>query len=254
MWVIKKRNYTMIHYVYAYLDTRKPGKYIYDDLEFEYEPFYIGQGKKYRCSTGLKNGSKYKVHKVNKIIKDGFYPKIMKLYENLNFENAIKLEIEIISKIGRCDLQNGPLVNLTNGGEGKLNFKITEETRLKQRLAKLGKSPSNKGVSPSNETKEKISNSLKGEKNFNYGKHFSKEHKKRLSESNKTVQIKPVCQYNLDYYFIREYDSILLASIDNKINKSSIGKCCRGVANKAGDYKWKFKNPNGNHRKNNNEL
>ena len=47
----------MNHYVYVYLDTRKPGKYVYEDLEFEYEPFYIGQGTKYRYTSGLKNGS-----------------------------------------------------------------------------------------------------------------------------------------------------------------------------------------------------
>lgn len=32
-------------YVYALLDPRKPGEYKYDDIEFEYEPFYIGKGQ-----------------------------------------------------------------------------------------------------------------------------------------------------------------------------------------------------------------
>ena len=104
------------------------------------------------------------------------------------------------------------------------------------------------------ETKERISNSLKGDKNFNYGKHFNDEHRRRLSESNKTPQIKPVYQYDLNDIFIKEYDSILAASIENNINKSIISKCCRGVGDTAGGYKWKFKYKNGNHRKNNNEL
>ena len=30
-------------YVYIYLDTRKSGKFIYGDLEFEYEPIYVGK-------------------------------------------------------------------------------------------------------------------------------------------------------------------------------------------------------------------
>ena len=36
-----------MHYVYAYLDPRKPGKYSYKGLNvsFLYEPFYIGKGK-----------------------------------------------------------------------------------------------------------------------------------------------------------------------------------------------------------------
>jgi len=241
----------MIHYVYAYLDTRKPGEYIYDDLKFDYEPFYIGQGKNYRYTSGLKTGSKYKVHKVNKIIKDGYMPKIIKLYENLYFNNALQLEIITISKIGRSDLKKGPLVNLTDGGEGRLNFKISEETRHKQSLARIGIPPSNKGCSKSEETKEKISNSLKGDKNFNYGKHFDDDHKRKLSESNKLPQIKPVYKFSIDDEFIKEYQSILSASIDNNINKSTIGKCCRGVTNTCGGYKWEFKYKNGNHRKNN---
>lgn len=244
----------MIHYVYVYLDTRKPGNYIYDDLQFGYEPFYIGQGKKYRCSTGLKVGSKYKVNKVLKIIKDGYIPEIIKLYEDLDFCDALKLEIETIYKIGRCDLHKGPLVNLTDGGEGKKNFKISEETRQKQSLAKIGKIPPNKGISPSKETKEKISNSLKGVNHIYYGKHFNDEHRKKLSESNKLPQIKPVCQYSLFDVFIKEYESILSASKETNINNTSIGKCCRELNNKAGGYKWKFKYVDGNHRKNNNEL
>lgn len=244
----------MIHYVYVYLDTRKNGKFIYDDLEFDYEPFYVGQGKNNRYMSGLKEGSIYKKRKINKIYQSGLEPMVIKLYDNLEYENALILEIETISKIGRYNLQKGPLVNLTDGGEGVKNKIVSDETKKKQSLARIGKSPANKGVSRSDETKKKISNSLKGEKNFNYGKHFNTEHKKRLSESNKTPQIKPVCQYDLDDNLVREYDSILEASIENNINKSSIGKCCRGVSNKAGNYKWKFKYKDGNNRKNNNRT
>jgi hypothetical protein len=32
------------HYVYALLDPRKPGSYIYDSYHFEFEPFYVGMG------------------------------------------------------------------------------------------------------------------------------------------------------------------------------------------------------------------
>ena len=140
----------MEHYVYIYLDTRKPGKYVYNDLEFDYEPFYVGQGTKYRCISGLKNGgSFYKRNKINKIFNDGFKPKLLKLYENITYENAIEKEIEIISKIGRNDLGKGPLVNLTDGGEGTVN--ISPEIIKKRAKSQIGRKLSYKLRKTTNE-------------------------------------------------------------------------------------------------------
>ena len=42
-----------IYYVYAYLDTRKPGHFIYQNYKFEYEPFYIGKGRANRLYKHL---------------------------------------------------------------------------------------------------------------------------------------------------------------------------------------------------------
>ena len=109
------------YYVYIYLDPRKSGNYKYGEIEFDYEPFYIGKGSGNRIYTGM-NGSKnntYKKRKIKKmLINDGCLPIAIKLKENLTEANAFTDEIKYIKLIGRSDLGLGPLCNLTNGGEG----------------------------------------------------------------------------------------------------------------------------------------
>ena len=77
------------------------------------EPFYVGKGhRKDRC------GSKFSRSKFwhNIVKKYGF--DIIILEENLTPEKAIELEKYWIERIGRRDLGKGPLVNLTDGGDG----------------------------------------------------------------------------------------------------------------------------------------
>jgi len=64
--------------------------------------------------------------------------------------------------------------------------------------------------------------------------------KKKLSESNKEPQCLSIIQYNLDGKFIKKYKSILDASEQMGINKSSIGKCCKGYYKKSGGYRWEY--------------
>ena len=41
------------YYIYIYLDGSKPGIYKFDDLEFYYEPFYVGKGTGNRIKSSL---------------------------------------------------------------------------------------------------------------------------------------------------------------------------------------------------------
>jgi hypothetical protein len=229
-----------IFYVYIILDPRKFGKFIYNELTFDYEPFYVGRGKTHRIKSTLKQGNDYKMKKINKIIKENQQPILFKLFENLSFEDSLIKEMEIIKKIGRYDLNTGPLLNFTDGGDGVNNPIVSIETRNKMRNKRIGVEPWNKGKTWNKETRNKISESLKGEKNFNYGKHFSDEHKRKISESNKEPQCKPIMQFDMEGNFIKEYKSIIEASILTGINKSSIGKTCNQIFKSAGGFKWKF--------------
>lgn len=185
-----------IFYVYVYLDPRKPGKYVYGEYEFEYEPFYVGKGKNKRLYDHLKSVGKnpYFSRKIKKIQNElGFDPIIIKYKEFLIENMSLNLEISMIQKIGRYNLKKGPLCNLTDGGEGTTGIidteetkikkskghigkKHTEETKQKQRNAKLGDMNPMKRL----DVRKKNSESQKGENNWNYGKHLTEETKKKL--------------------------------------------------------------------------
>lgn len=128
--------------------------------------FYVGKGCEYRHTT-LTNRNKYWHNIVNKC---GFSSEI--LYENLDEEFALLIEIELIDKYRRLGFK---LTNLTDGGEGVSGYKHTEETRKK-----IGEKSKNRIATE--ETKKKLSNTLSGKKRKNP---FSEEHRKKLSEAAK---------------------------------------------------------------------
>lgn len=150
------------YYVYVYMDTTKPGPYVFDDLSLEYEPFYIGKGKGSRYkqhiidskNRKLNNKKLYHIH--NKILKLDNNIKILKIKENILESDAFIYEKKFIALIGRHDRGLGPLCNNTDGGDGE-----------------AGRTPWNKGKKTgpnwsSGKTKEtdsrikKISKALKG--------------------------------------------------------------------------------------------
>lgn len=111
-------------YVYVYLDPRKPGLFKYNDLKFDFEPFYVGKGTKNRAYNGIRDKNKcLKVTKIRSILKSDNFPIIIKLYENITNEESFIREIETILKIGRIDNKTGPLTNMTDGGTGGTGLK-----------------------------------------------------------------------------------------------------------------------------------
>ena len=60
-------------YNYIYLNPEKPGKFIYNDIVLDFEPFYVGKGTGNRYLSHIYNKTnvnEYKNHKINKILKN----------------------------------------------------------------------------------------------------------------------------------------------------------------------------------------
>jgi anti-sigma28 factor (negative regulator of flagellin synthesis) len=133
------------------------------------EVFYVGIGKIQRPYHKSKR-NKYWKSIVNK---HGYDIEI--IHKDLSWENACKIERQLISQYGRLDLGTGILVNMTDGGEGNQNIIYTDEWREKQRIASTGRIQTE-------ETKKKRALRQTGIK-------FSKDRKKNISKSKKGTQV-----------------------------------------------------------------
>lgn len=125
-----------ICYVYVLLDPRKPGNYKYSYWTFDYEPFYVGKGSKNRINSTVlyekhvgKSGT-FKKKLVSKLVREGYTEIPYKILRtDLTDSEAFSLERRLIQKIGRRNMNCGPLVNLSDGGEGEIGRKVTRKTR-----------------------------------------------------------------------------------------------------------------------------
>jgi len=123
------------------------------------EVFYIGIGENESRAYNKKNRTRVWKNTANK----GYETEI--LFEDLTWEQAAEKEKEFIALYGRKDLGLGTLVNLTDGGEGTIGYKHTQEAKEKNRIAASGKNNAFYG-------KERPDHSLKmqGDKNPCFGR------------------------------------------------------------------------------------
>ena len=115
--------------------------------------------------------------------------------------------------------------NLTKGGGGCV---ACEETRKKMSKSMKGRPSANKGKPMSEEQKKKLSDAHKGKTTWNKGLLNNK-------------QSKVVLQYSLTGDFIMEHPSISEAARTLGIdigNCSHISKCCNGKQKTAYGFKW----------------
>lgn len=141
-------------YVYVYLDPRKPGNYQYGEYEFDYEPFYVGKGSKRRKEASSPR-NQYTSRKIKKIQRVKGNHITLMICNNISEDYAFEIEILLTRLIGRNDLGNGPLLNMTEGGGGTAGHIRSAETRARMSVA-------NKGKVLSMEHRRKLSESHKG--------------------------------------------------------------------------------------------
>ena len=181
---------------------------------YKYDKYYYGITKLNMNIRWGKNGSNYKLNErfykhINKFGWDNFEHEV--LFKNLTKEEAELLEKLYIALYNTTSQKHG--YNLEEGG---MRGKRTYKTKKKMSCSHKGK--------------------YIGKNNHWYGKEFSEEHKKKLSENSKGKNSKKVKNLNTGEIF----NSIKEASEKYEISQSSIVHACKGRQKKAGKYKWAY--------------
>ena len=238
----------MEYYVYAYLDPRKPGIYNYGKYKFDYEPFYIGKGKNNRLYNHMQpkklSKNTHKSNKINKILKSGLKPIVVKIENNISEKKSLKFERDLIENIG---IKN--LTNVKIGGPEKDGYKHNYESIQKQidkqnipvqklvdgkvikeydsiKIATLNEEYGNtyilnccKGrTKPKDGTDFRYKNIELREKYTDIKKNFK--HKK---------QNKEIYYFDKEYNPLGKFESIREAHRETDLPREYISKCCRGL-------------------------
>lgn len=185
---------------------------------------YIG-----RSSSGLKRAkhhlnfsvytkSKLPVHGwIHKLIKNGLLPKVAIIEDCGTFEASICAEIHYIQLFKK---EGHRLLNCTDGGEGTIGRKVSQE--VKERLSKLytGKKQSVASIEKMRQAK--------------LGKKLTAEHRKNIQAH--SYKAKKVICVTTGQIFPSTREAAKTIKRDHK----GIVECCLGRRNTCGGYTWKY--------------
>lgn len=169
------------------------------------------------------NDKSYRVNWIKSLANEGLTPLIELICETNTFEDCCELEQFYIKKYKNIGCN---LINMTDGGDGSIGFKHSEETIKKLKII------------ASNRVKNKnYINTLKelGNKQWE-----NKTQKEKLDNVINQKGRRNISQYTLDDVFIKEF--ISLREIERELGyfRANITPCLKGVFKQAYGYIWKY--------------
>lgn len=219
---------------------------------------YIGMTCKQPPELRWSNGNGYKRHHPhfwNAICKygwDNFTHEI--LFNGLTRQQACDKEKEMIAMYNTTNPYKG--YNITQGGDGKMGYVMSEETKRKISESHMGRFTGENnpnygnhklagennpfyGQTHTDDTKRKLSELATGRPSSMKGRHFSGTALDNIRYAQKTKR-KPVLQFNLLGEFLSRFESAGDAAIVVNGDRNVISACCRRTIGTAYDYIWVY--------------
>ena len=212
--------------------------YVYRHVRLDKnEPFYIGVGTGRNYKRARKRGTQ-RNDIWNRIVAKTPY-EIHILMDNLTWLQACEKEKEFILLYGRKDLGTGPLLNLTEGGDGRFGHLISEETRKKMSVS-IKKAMAN--VVQSKEQREAVrKNIIEAQKNPEFVKKRI-EGIRRSAHKIAAKLSKKVVQLTMEGEVIKVWDSGHQIQRETEFCRTAVASCCKGVYKQYKGYKWQYFN------------
>jgi hypothetical protein len=210
--------------------------YIYRHIRLDKnQPFYIGIG----------GDSNFK-RAYNKLKRNDYWKSIIAItdYEveivmdDLSWDDACKKEIEFIKMYGRKNNDTGFLSNMTDGGEGTKGKIFSEEFKKNLSNRNIGNNYYLNKIkfNHTQESKNKISQSIKGENHPRFGTKKSKEEitKSIISKGGKEFYV------YLNDKIIAKYLSQQNCADDLRINRAAINMCLKNKRKHTSNYTFRY--------------
>lgn len=240
--------------------------YLYRHIRLDKnEPFYVGIGSDdaFKRAYDKRSRSGYWKNVVNKTPYE-----VEIVLDGLTWEEACEREKEFIKLYGRQDLNEGILVNMTDGGDGMLGVKVSQERinrfvdTIKREVIQYDMDGNyireyESATEAQRITKingSQITSNCKGRKGKKSAGGYVWRYKdpqywfdpkytnNKNSHCYNQKHQKPVVQYDMNGSLLAEYISIRHAEREVGVFKTTISKCCRGIYKHAGGFKWAYKN------------
>jgi len=239
--------------------------YLYRHIRLDKnEPFYIGIGTK--CKEFTNHKGEY-TRAFNREGRNNYWKHIINkseyiveiLLESDSYDFIKQKEIEFIKLYGRKNKRLGPLVNLTDGGDGNYGVELTKETRDKMSKSRIGLRKNGtkvyqydldgnfvkewKSIAIAEDTlnfKGGISKCICDKNhtcgNFYWSKHFRETFINPIDEKNYIN----IYQYDLNGNFVKQWKSTKEAAEFYNRTPDAINKALNGVTVSSCGFLWDY--------------